>query len=263
MQLQYGLVRRIWPALAVLFVGTAWGAAPSYSTAGIVHIGNYAGGPFAPSSILAVFGTNLARSSQSLVAADIKGGRLPLELNYTRVYVDNLAVPLFFVSETQVNFMLPARVEFKQVVVRVVREGQSGPEISIPIVDAAPALFVTAAGYAIATHGDNSLVAPETPARAGEEIVIWATGLGRTSKSPETGEIPPYASGIINPTALNVTLGALTLEPALIKYAGLTPGSAGLYQINLVVPPNSGVDPEIRVAIDGQSSPASLKLAVR
>ena len=33
----------------------------------------------------------------------------------------------------------------------------------------------------------------------------------------------------------------------MIKYAGLTPGSAGLYQINLEVPEGTGNDPEIRV----------------
>jgi uncharacterized protein (TIGR03437 family) len=49
----------------------------------------------------------------------------------------------------------------------------------------------------------------------------------------------------------------------LIQYAGLTPGWAGLYQINLIVPGNVGTDPEISVAIGDQASPAGLKLAVR
>ena len=254
---------RIWPALAVLLAGTAWGAAPSYSAAGIVHIGNYAPGPFAANSILAAFGTDLARSAQTLAESDIRGGFLPFELNYTRVYVDNSAVPLFYVSATQVNFMLPAKLEFKQAVVRIVREGISGPELTIPITDAAPALFATSAGYAIVTHPDNSLVAPETPARAGETIVVWATGLGRTAKSPATGEIPGYASEILGLATLKVTLGPVTVDSGRILYAGLTPGSAGLYQINLVLPDTVGPDPEIRVAIGGQSSPGSLKLAVR
>lgn len=257
-----GVVLRIWLALAVLFAGTAWGAAPSYSAAGIVHIGNYAPGPFAANSILVVFGTDLARSTQALTAADIKGIFLPFELNYTRVYVDNSPVPLFYVSATQVNFMLPARLEFKQVVVRVVREGFSGPEVSIPIVSAAPALFATAAGYAIVTRADT-VVAPESPAHAGDTIVIWATGLGITSKCPATGEIPAYASEIPDVSALKITLGSVTLDRARIQYAGLTPFSAGLYQINLVLPANLDPDPEIRVAIDGQSSPVGLKLAAR
>ena len=64
-------------------------------------------------------------------------------------------------------------------------------------------------------------------------------------------------------SALKITLGAASVDRSLIKYAGLTPYSAGLYQINLVIPPNLTPDPEIRVSINEQSSPAGLKLAVR
>jgi uncharacterized protein (TIGR03437 family) len=46
-----------------------------------------------------------------------------------------------------------------------------------------------------------------------------------------------------------------------IKYAGVTPGYAGLYQINLALPDSPGQDPEIRVAIGDQSTPSGLKLA--
>src|SRR5690242_9721842 len=116
MGLQYGLVLRNWLALAVLFGGTAWGAAPSYSAAGIVHIGNYAPGPFAPNSILVIFGKDLSWSTQTLTTADLKEGSLPIYLNYTRVFVDNSAVPLFYVSPTQINFLLPSKIDFKEVV---------------------------------------------------------------------------------------------------------------------------------------------------
>ena len=43
---------RAWLAMAVLFGGTVWGAAPSYVAAGIVNAANYAPGPFAPNSVL-------------------------------------------------------------------------------------------------------------------------------------------------------------------------------------------------------------------
>ena len=49
----------------------------------------------------------------------------------------------------------------------------------------------------------------------------------------------------------------------LIKYAGLTPGSAGLYQINLEMPKETGNDPEIRVTAGNLAAQAGLKLPVR
>ncbi len=146
--------------------------------------------------------------------------------------------------------------------IRVVREGVTGPEVTVTLVDAAPALFQTADGYAIAAHLDNSLIAPNSPAQAGEIIVVYACGLGRTQPNPAPGAIPQSAAVIQKLSDLKVYLGGTAIDPASILYAGLTPGSAGLYQINLVLPGNLGTDPEIRVAIADQSSPTGLKLAM-
>jgi uncharacterized protein (TIGR03437 family) len=171
--------------------------------------------------------------------------------------------PLLYVSDGQVNFLVPGNQLDGDVKVRVVREGVTGPEITVTLVDAAPALFQTAAGYAIAAHVDNSVIAPGSPAQAGETIVVYACGLGRTQPNPAPGAIPQSAAVIQGLSKLTVYLGGTAIDPARIQYAGLTPGSAGLYQINLVLPDDLGTDPEIRVAIADQSSPAGLKLAVQ
>jgi uncharacterized protein (TIGR03437 family) len=250
-------------ALAALLCGVARGAAPAYSAAGIVNSGNFAPGPFAPNSIVTIFGSGLARSAQQLTANDIQAGYLPVELNYTQVFVDNYPAPLFYVSDSQINFLVPSKQSVGAMKIRVASQGNSGPEITVTVVDAAPALFTMAGGYAIATHADNSLVSPETPAHAGEIVVIYATGLGKTIPNPATGEVPHYAAQIAAMSGLQVALGGVVVDSGLIKYAGLTPESAGLYQINLEVPGNPGTDPELRVTIAGQSSLAGLKLAVR
>ena len=65
---------------------------------------------------------------------------------------------------------------------------------------------------------------------------VHATGLGRTTPNPRPGEIPAYAAQMVRPGDLKISLGGTALEPWRIKYAGLTPGSAGLYQINLLLP---------------------------
>jgi len=53
------------------------------------------------------------------------------------------------------------------------------------------------------------------------------------------------------------------VDPARVFYAGLAPGYAGLYQINVVLPEDLPSDPEIRVSVGSQSSPGGLKLPVR
>jgi uncharacterized protein (TIGR03437 family) len=136
--------------------------------------------------------------------------------------------------------------------------------VNIAIVAGAPALFPSAEGNALAVdwNNGNALIATDRPAHAGDVIIVYATGLGAAGVMT-SGEVPSASMSINNIGSLKITLGGLTVNPSLIQYAGLTPGWAGLYQINLIVPGNVGTDPEISVAIGDQASPTGLKLSVR
>jgi uncharacterized protein (TIGR03437 family) len=187
-----------------------------------------------------------------------------MQLANVSVYVQNMVAPVLYVSPTQVNFLVPANLAPGFAPVRVVKQGLTGPAVNIAIVAGAPALFPLADGDALAVDWNNSnaLITANAPAHAGDFIIIYATGLGAAGVMT-TGEVPSAGIAINNIAALKVTLGGLTVNPALIQYAGLTPGWAGLYQINLIVPGNVGTNPEISVAIGDQASPAGLKLAVQ
>src|ERR1035437_4348012 len=143
-----------WPALAILCSGSVWGAGPSYSAAGIVNASNYAVGPFAPNSVIAVFGVGLARDEHTLVEADLVACKssilaarcLPLELNYVRVYVQDQPVPLLYVGPGQINFLMPTSGIPGPVTVRVATQGITGQDLGgpyapVPRAPAAPALF--------------------------------------------------------------------------------------------------------------------------
>jgi uncharacterized protein (TIGR03437 family) len=250
-------------ALAVVCSTAAWAAAPAYTAAQIVNISNYVAGPFAPSSLVAIFGSELSRGPQLLGAGDIVAQLLPRELNYTRVYINDTPAPLLYVSPGQINFLMPSTINPGQAKVRVVREGFTGPEIVVTVVAAAPALFDLATGYAVATHLDGSLIATTSPAHGGEVIVLYATGMGKTSPNPGYAEIPQYPAPIEDVAGLRITLDGTPVETSRILYVGLTPTAAGLYQVNLALPDNTPSDPEIRVRIGDQASAAGLKIAVR
>lgn len=206
--------------------------------------------------------------------ASLAGRCLPTEMNYVRVYVQGLTpVPLLYVSGTQINFIMSSVERAGPVTVRVVTQGLSGPEVTVTLVDAAPALF-SVAGYALATDAANQLLTAEAPAHPGDTVVVYATGLGQTSPHPAVGEIPSYAASICQMSqttppacssalafaSLKVTLDGKAVAPGDIKYAGLTPGSAGLYQINLYLPEGTGNDPEIQVTAGNLTAQAGLKL---
>jgi len=252
---------RGWLVLAVLVAKAAWAQAPAYTAAQIVNASDYTPGPFAPNSVLSVFGSNLSWSTHALSSSDIAANTLPTQLAGVEVYVDNWPAPLLYVSGTQINFIIPGNEVVGAVTVRVVRQGVSGPAATVAVVDAARALFGTSERYAIATHADRSLLTGASPAQGREIVVVYATGLGRTQPNPSPGVIPQSAAPMLLLASLAVSLDGVVLPSYLVKYAGATPSSAGLYQINIELPPDVGTDAALQVAVGTQTSAAGLKIA--
>jgi uncharacterized protein (TIGR03437 family) len=251
--------------MAALYCGIAWGAAPSYSAASILSVGSYAPGPFAPNSLISIYGTDLAIGERTAMASDIVNNTLPVELNSTRVYIDFSAAPLFYVSKTQINLLIPGKQALGKTNIQVVREGQPGPVVTIDVTPAAPELFVNA-GFVLAVHGENitSLITADQPAHPGELIVVYAAGLGKCDRMPGNGELAGFLSELVNrSSAFRITVGGTAVDSGQIRYAGLTPGSAGLYQANFVLPDNVGADPEVRLFVGDAGSPAGLRVALR
>lgn len=254
---------RFLAVLAVLSVGVAGAAGPTYSADQIVSATNLSPGLLAPNSYATIFGQDLAWGQEALTADSLTGGLLPTTLSDVRVFVANYAAPLFYAGPTQINFLVPGNLKIGDVPLRVVRQGVTGAEVTIRLVDAAPQLFPWPDNSAIAQHADYRTITPDDPARPGEIIILYANGLGTTEPSPASGEVPWYPGLITHLDELEVSVGGAVLPPDRILYAGLTPGWPGLYQINLRLPETVAPDPEIRVTIAGQSSPAGLKLAIR
>jgi len=104
---------------------------------------------------------------------------------------------------------------------------------------------------AIVTHADGSPVSAARPAKSGEELVVYAVGLGQTNPPLAEGEPATQASpsqtafGIdfnFHPNALATKPAGPTALGTPLNYskplfAGATPGFVGLYQFNFIVPP--------------------------
>ena len=98
---------------------------------------------------------------------------------------------------------------------------------------ALPALAATDCQDAVFHAGTGILADPAHPASAGEEVEIYATGLGPTRPQLPVGipapDSPP--ASLVYPVA--VLLGGV---PAQVTFAGLTPGLIGIDQINVLIP---------------------------
>jgi hypothetical protein len=103
--------------------------------------------------------------------------------------------------------------------------------------------------YPLVTHANGDLITADDPAQPGEEIVIWAFGLGLTNPIPKTGTASPSPAATlasflyfqfdfrVNATPSRPYINPLILTPIQAPiFAGSTPGQVGLYQVTLRVP---------------------------
>ena len=257
---------RLAPALLLCIAAVAQNTAPTYSSTGFLNACNLANGPFAPNTVVSIYGSGMAFSNYSLAASDIVGGNLPTNLSGVEVAVNNVPAPLYMVSSGQINFLMPTNLIAGTVAVRVIRQGLVGPEVDLAVQNAAPALFATpgAASYAIAQQWPQySQIAPDTPTTPGSIVVLYASGLGRTSLYPsQSTEIPMYPGVLEAIQSFQVYLNGVPLDASKVLYAGICPGWSGLYQVNLILPEDVGPDPEIRLAVGTYISAPGMKLAV-
>jgi uncharacterized protein (TIGR03437 family) len=239
--------------------------APAYSGASIVNAADNLVEPLAPNALATIYGKNLAYGIKSLSFDDIRGGVLPTALpgSGVRVLVGGLLANPFYVSPTQINFLLPPNLLPGDTNVQIVIDGWAGPIISVQIAAAAPALFQLDSQNAVATRGDGSVITPAAPAKPGDVVVLYATGLGQTTPPIAYCELPWAAVWLKQAGDFRVVFDGVPLDSRAILYAGVAPGFAGLYQINVVLPSSTGVNPEVRIGIGETLSMRGVRLPVQ
>jgi uncharacterized protein (TIGR03437 family) len=239
--------------------------APVYSAASIVNAADNQSGQLAPNAIGTIYGVNLAYSTAAITQNDIQGGALPTVLtgaSDTRVLIDYSPAALYYVSPTQINFLVPPDLLPGPVSIYVDVDTLRGPLIELTLAPASPGLFQLDATNAVATRADGSVLTPSSPAKPGEVVVLWATGLGATAPPADGFQLPIAAAPLVSGAKLSIFLDGTPVEPAAVQYAGVAPGFAGLYQINLALPQSTAQNPEIRLQLDGAISIPKLHLPV-
>lgn len=259
----------VWFLLAALISAPVLRAAdsrrfltPFYSAASIVHSATNAPASFAPNTIATLYGTNLAAGTRALTGDDVINGLLPTTLAGVRVFVSGTPAHLYYVSPVQINFLIPSSFRAGDYDLWITRDGAAGPIVRITLRDAAPGLFQLDPWTALATHADGSLLTPQKPAAPNEVVILYAAGLGRTNPDVIVGRVASIAAPLRALSDFRIVFAGRTLETWRTAYAGIAPGFAGLYQINVQLPGEWTGEPEIRAAVGEEISPAALKLPV-
>ena len=101
--------------------------APCYTADGLVNSASGQSGFLAPYTFATLYGTNLSYNQRSRTGSDPPPG-----LGGVQVLVDGVSEMVFYVSATQVNFLVPAWPwKPGPVTVQLTREGQAGPMLTV------------------------------------------------------------------------------------------------------------------------------------
>lgn len=198
--------------------------------------------PLAVGGLVSIYGNALADGITQ--ATDVP---LATRLGSTQVVLQGRSLPLLYVSERQINAIVPYDVSVNTRLTLVVRRGSSSTATeTITTTAVQPGVFVV-------TNPNTSIADARSPARPGDPVVIYCEGLGAVDPPVPAGS----AASLTTLSAVTATVAVnIGTRPAQVLFAGLTPGSVGLYQVNVIVPPDTprGDAVPVEVIAGGQSS---------
>ncbi|MEO5924722.1 MAG: hypothetical protein ABIR70_12935 [Bryobacteraceae bacterium] len=231
--------------------------------------------------IMSAFGRNfgVGATFRKVGESDLVNGKVPTVFAGICVDISGSRAPVFGASDTQVNFQVPAGLSGSAAVKIITKCGAAGETatnvITVPVQSAAPEFFY----FTQSLNGKNPVAATDTITGAlrasptlfpgsgiaapkpGSYVTIYATGFGDTDPSFTPGDFPPAigrAKGNIR-----VLLNGTALPAENVLYAGVTPNSPGLYQLNLLIPAGTTAgDLSLVIEIAGIQSPAGAYLTV-
>jgi uncharacterized protein (TIGR03437 family) len=188
--------------------------------------------------LMTVFGQNLFKVPGDM-SGFAPGALAPAALHGTSATIGGAAARILMLGRMSGNnppdyIVLQVPFEASAGAGQLVVTNSAGAGTAFPITVAAtaPALFFDSTG-GIALHQDQTLVRPDSPARAGEMIFLYATGLGQTTPALASG-----AAGTLTPFQLvsvpvTATIGG---SAATVVGAAAFPGVVGVYGVLVTVP---------------------------
>ena len=234
---------------------------PAVPSGGFVNGASFRGG-LVPGSLASIFGTGLTKNLDGIEKA--LSAPFPTTLGGVRVSVAGHAAPMVSIANIngveQLNFQVPFEVPAPSgdVAVMIDNNGAGATFNGVQTLAIQPGIFeffLDPSLFAAALHADFSVVTPANPAKPGEIILLFVTGLGPTD--------PPVGTNVPGPVPPAVTVNDPSVIVAGVKAEVLgsfyAPRLSTAYQINFRIPiilPSGNAT--IQVLMSGVESQQSL-----
>ena len=200
-----------------------------------------------PCGIATIIAPGVAPGIQGVVAANPIVGPLPYSLAGDQVSFNGAQAPVYNVAnmngQQSVTVQVPCSVTAGSVPATVGVSGSSAT-VNVTVKAAGPGIFQTVmsdgATRAVLVRPDGSFVdvggATPNPARRGETILMYATGLGITSPPVGTNQTPITGT---NALVQGQVIVGVNNSGVQVVSAQAAPGMIGVYQVAFVVPSNA------------------------
>jgi uncharacterized protein (TIGR03437 family) len=204
----------------------------------------------APGSIVTITGTGILPGVQGLFSGvNIVGGLptsfpIPASAGTGSILINGVPAPIYYVLNSggveQVTVQVPFETQPGMANVTINSVGGGSTTVPLQVQAVAPGVFESTYGnqrVAVATRPDGSVVSPSNPARRGEQIRIYVTGLGQVSPAAVTGSF-----GLGQDVSAPIVVGIDDAGVPLIS-AQYAPGMVGVYVITIKIPDNAPTGP--------------------
>jgi uncharacterized protein (TIGR03437 family) len=189
-----------------------------------------AGNPISPGEFVTLYGTGLAKSNQTAAPP------YPASLNGVSVLINNKPAPLYFVSPTQLNVLVPFATTGPTATIVVQNGSVNSNIVTVPVAATSPGIYAldqSGGGGGAILHADYSVVNAAKPAVGGETVLIYLTGLGTMTPTLTDGTAGNVNTLYRADADVVVYVGG---QPATVLFKGQAPGYPGLYQLNVTLP---------------------------
>ncbi|HMC60626.1 MAG TPA: hypothetical protein VKJ01_15655, partial [Candidatus Solibacter sp.] len=230
------------------FLETAIPIGPTLSANSFFNAAGLAGGSMSPCSLVTITGAGVAPGVQGSVDPVSLFGGLPLTLGPDSVTFNNLFAPILRVSnvvstgavQESVTVQVPCEVSPGSSVPVTVNAAGGTATVNVPVQIASPGIFETPMSdgvrRGVMVRPDGSFVSLENPARRGEVIRVYVTGLGATAPPVGTNAIAvPGTDSLV----LGQVIVGVNNSGARVISSRMAPTQIGIYEVEFQVDSNA------------------------
>jgi uncharacterized protein (TIGR03437 family) len=220
---------------------------------------DFQAGNISPCSIATIIAPGLAPGIQGVVTPGSLFGPLPYLLASDAVSFNGTAAPIFNVAnvggQQQITIQVPCEVVPSSSVAVTITVNGVAATVNVPVLAASPGIFETTmsdgVARAVAVRPDGSFVSLSNPARRGEMIRAYATGLGVTTPSVGTDDtaIPGTDAIVQGALIMGVTNNAGQGEGVRVTNARVAPDLIGVFEIPFQVPSDAATGNDVSFSI--------------